>query len=152
MLHFHHNDFYFGLVVLLLCSFHACWLCYLCSCWYFSFGLLLLDVNFLFLHFSYVVVLLALPYCVVVGVSCGLLLLFLSRYSSCTIFIHYCSSHFQSFFGCSSHCWSCRVTTPFMLLLFSHCSSCPAILLTLLHFSCCSSCIVAPFAFQAIAS
>jgi hypothetical protein len=39
-----------------------------------------------------------------------------------------------------------------MLLLFSHCSSCPAILLTLLRFSCCSSCIVAPFAFQAIAS
>ncbi len=74
MLHFCHNDFYFGLVALLLCSFRACWLCYLCSCWYFSFGLPLLDVSFLFLHISYVVV----------GASCGLLLLLLSHYSFCS--------------------------------------------------------------------
>jgi hypothetical protein len=58
MLRFCHNDIYFGRLLLLLCSFCACWLRYLCSCWYFSFGFLLLNVNFMILHISYVVVLL----------------------------------------------------------------------------------------------
>jgi hypothetical protein len=102
----------------------------------FSFVLLLLNVNFLFVHFSYVVVLLALLSCVVVGASCGLLLLFLSHYlfRTTTILIHYCLSHFHSSLGYSSHCWSSRATTLLMLPLFSHYSSCLATPFTLLFF------------------
>jgi hypothetical protein len=101
----------------------------------FSFVLLLLNVNFLFVHFSYVVVLLALPSCVV-GASCGLLLLFLSHYlfRTTTILIHYCLSHFHSSLGYSSRCWSSRATTLLMLPLFSHYSSCLATPFTLLFF------------------
>jgi len=75
-------------------------------------------------------------------------------YSSRTIFIHYCFSHFHSSLDYSSGCWSSYATTPFMLPLFSHCfffclASSP---FTLLLLSCCSSCIVLPFPFQAITS
>jgi hypothetical protein len=96
---------------------------------------------FFFLHFSYVVVVLGLPSCVVIGAWCGLLLLFLSHYSFRTIFIHWCSSHFHSSFGCSSHCCSSCATTLLMLPLFLHRSSCLATPFVLLFLHYCCSCI-----------
>jgi hypothetical protein len=43
----------FGLLVFLLCSFHACWLCPLCFCCYSCFVLLLLVVSCYFSHFFF---------------------------------------------------------------------------------------------------
>ncbi len=132
-LHFRHNDFYFGLLLLLLCLF--------CVYWYFSFVLMLLDVNFLFLHFFYVVVVLALPSCIVIGAWCRLLLLFLSHYSSRTIFLHYCSSHFHCSLGFF------HVVDPLTLPLLLCCHPFHTALLALLLFSRCHSFHVAPIAF-----
>jgi hypothetical protein len=140
-LHFHHNDFYFGLLVLLLRSFCACWLCALCSCWYFSLGLLLLDVSFLFLHFFYVVVLsllLGVSYCCFCHAILFALPLF-SHYSYALLLFtlptpfsvipHIVDTLVLPLFSC---CHSFRIAL-LALLFLSHCYSPHVALLALSH-------------------
>jgi hypothetical protein len=103
----------------------------------FSFLLLLLNVNILFVHFSYVVVLLALPSCVVVGASCGLMLLFLSHYffhttSFLALFLYTIACHTSIPLSATPH-----VVDPLELPLFSCCYCFHTILFALLLLSRC---------------
>jgi len=149
---------FFCLLVILLCSFHACWLCSLWLCWYFCFVLSLLSVSFLFLHFSHVVVLLVLLSHAIIGVWCRLLLLLFSRCFSWTLvplamlfllcysfallfFSHYfsrCHSHIapHTLFPlcCSFHI--IPLVLFLMLSLFLHCSFCTIVPFSLLLDSC----------------
>ncbi len=112
-----------------------------CSCWYFSFVLLLLDVLFfvftLFLSCCDVgVAFFCCCWCLVWATVVVFVTLFFSYYHCfCIIFLHYCSSHFHSSLGCP------HVVDPFTLPIFFMLPLFHTTLFALLLLSCCSYCI-----------
>jgi len=124
----------------LLCSFHACWLCSLWSCWCSCFVLSLLDPSLLFFVSYVVLFMLFLLQCsfraashsvissiapFVLFLTLPLFTLFLSRcYSSHFITLHVVAFHtIPLALPLFSHHCSSRATTPIMLLPSPYCSS-----------------------------
>ncbi len=138
-LNFRHHDFYFGLLVLLLCSFCAWWLCSLCSCWYFSFVLMLLDVSFLFLQLFL--------FCCAIGVAflcCRWCLVQASVVIFITLFFRTTTLLALLFYSIAPHTFTpllaaLHVVDPLALPLPSCCQSFHTALLALLLFSYCHS-------------